>query len=71
MRLVRVLILERVELILVERRVPRTLNQAPARRVVVRGRQRQAGAAADAVHRLHERLAERRLADDIGAIVIL
>ena len=66
-----VLVAQRVAEILVEGRVPRPLNQAAARRVVVRRRQRQAGAAADAIDRLHQRLAERRLADDVGAIVIL
>ena len=70
-RAVDVLVLQAIELIFVEGFVPRTLNQPATRRVVVRRRQREPGAAADPVDRLHERLAERRLADDVGAIVIL
>src|SRR5262252_1203250 len=65
-RPVRVLIPQRVAQILVEARVPRPLNQAAARRIVVRRRQRESCVAADAIHRLYERLAERRLADDVG-----
>src|SRR6202011_5422699 len=71
MRPRRILILERIAEVLVERRVPRPLNQATARRVVMRGRQREPRAGADAIYRLHERLAERCLADDVGTVVIL
>src|SRR5207245_4071320 len=70
-RAIGVLIFQPIELILVEGLVPRTLNQPPARRVVMRRREREARAAADAVNRLHQRLPERRLADDVGAIVVL
>src|SRR5262245_44272362 len=66
-----ILILEAVAQIFVEGRVPRTLNQPAARRVVVRRGQRETGRAADLVDRLDERLAEGRLADNVGAIVIL
>ena len=66
-----VLIAQRVELVLVKGSVPRPLNEPAARRVVVRRRQREAGAAADAIHRLHECFAERGLADEHPAIVIL
>src|SRR5437867_1252094 len=69
-RLVGILIAHRVGEVLVERCIPRTLNEAAAWRVVVRRRQRQPRAAADSVHRLDKRLAERRLADDVRAIVV-
>src|SRR5262249_22190169 len=70
-RAIGVLVLQPVELILIERLIPGSLNEAAARRVIVRGRQRQARASADRINRLHQRLAERRLADDVSAIVIL
>ena len=71
MRLVGVLVAHGVREVLVEARVPRPLDEPPARRVVVRGGEREARPAADAVDGLHERLAERRFADDVGAVVIL
>src|SRR5262249_1686889 len=70
-RTIRVLILQAIQLIFVEGLVPRPLNQASTRRVVVRRRERKAGAAADSIDRLHQGLPERRFADDVGAIVIL
>src|SRR5262249_1596370 len=57
--------------VLVEGLVPGTLNHAAAGREVAARREREAGAFADLVDRLHERLAERLLADDERAIVIL
>src|SRR5207342_3260002 len=71
MRFIGILVAERVAQVLVEARVPRTLNETSARCVVMRGGQRQTGVAADAIDRLDERLAKGRLADDVGAIVIL
>src|SRR6185295_16564339 len=58
------LLAQRVGEVLVERVVPRTLNHAAARREVAAGRQREARVLADLVDRLHQRLAELRLADD-------
>jgi len=48
-RLVRILIAQRITQILVKARVPRALDDASGRRVVVRRREREAGAAADAI----------------------
>ena len=66
-----VLIAQRVREVLVEGAVPRALNHPAARRVVAARGQREAGVAADLVNGLHERLSERRFADDQGAVVIL
>ena len=53
------------------RGVQRFLNRASAGRVVKRGGERQAGAFGQREHILHQALAEARLADDGGAVVIL
>src|SRR5581483_1896709 len=66
-----VLILEAVAQVLVEGGVPRPLDEAAARRVVMRRRQREPCLPADAIDRLHERFAEGGLADDVRTIVIL
>jgi len=71
MHLVGILIAHRVGEVFVEAIVPRTLDESSARRVVVSGRHRHAGAFAHAVDRLDECLAERRFTNDERAIVIL
>ena len=50
---------------------PTAADQATAGREVAGRRQRQPGALAHAIDRLHQRLAESRLTDDVGTIVIL
>src|SRR5439155_1150267 len=47
------------------------LDIAPRRRVVLRRRQRQAGAVVEGVDALHQPFAPARLADDHAAVVIL